>query len=322
MVNKLTEIQIWDEMQNETSENPVLREALEWLVTLGDDRCNDASRADFSLWLQSGPLQQAAWEEAEALWDSLDPLGAEISALKARDKTISRRRALGALAGVAVVGTAGWTMRGNVGGDYQTAAGQTDTITLADGSRVNLGGRSAIDIEFSAGVRHVSLRSGEAFFNVASGDTRPFTVVALGANITAFGSAFNVNTWSEKGQVAVAKHAVSIRQPGRTAVRVEENWQAEFDGQKVFAATGIDSANIGAWRHGRLVFQSTPLRDVLDQISRYRGGRIAILDEKTGDIPITAVFDAFAPNEALDTITETLALKRMDLLAHVSILYV
>ncbi|WP_417247510.1 FecR family protein [Celeribacter sp.] len=307
-------------MQNQTSENPASRDALEWLVKLGDDQCDDETRAEFARWIAIGPEQQAAWEEAEALWDCLTPVGAEITALKAHDKAINRRSALGILVGGAAVGLTGWTVNNALKVDYKTAAGETRAITLADGTKVQLGGRTAIGVDFSSHARQVTLLKGEAFFTTSSMSTLPFSVRTMGTTITARDAAFNVNTWVDTGQIAVAAHAVIIEQPNRAPVQVEESCKIEFSSHAISAATVIDPSNIGAWRHGRLVFHSTPLRDVLNEISRYRGGHIALLNKDTGNIPITAAFNASAPEEAIQTIIKTLALKRVDLTGNFSVI--
>jgi Fe2+-dicitrate sensor, membrane component len=309
-------------MTQETSENPLLREALEWLVRLGDEHCNATDRAAFAHWLGQGPQHRAAWAEAEALWDSFDPVSTEIAALRQRDRRITRRNALGVLVGAGIAGAAGWHVtRPEFGADYKTTAGEMRDITLADGSRVNLGGRSALGVDLGEKSRRVHLLAGEAYFTVAGEAERPFVVEASGVQITALGTAFNVNIGTGGGQVAVAEHAVSVRVHRRGAIRLEQGWQAGFDAERLYPAAEVESDDIGAWRQGRLVFRATPLRDVLDQIARYRGGKISVWNKATAEIPVTAVFDAKAPEAALETITETLGLKRVDLPAGLSVLY-
>ncbi|WFE76957.1 FecR domain-containing protein [Roseinatronobacter sp. S2] len=309
-------------MQNTNRETPHMREALEWLVRLRDEQCEDATRSAFNRWLQSGPEHRAAWAEAEALWESFDPVRHEMVALRQRDKAINRRHALRLLAGVAVTGAAGWHVtRPEFRADKRTAAGETRNITLADGSRVNLGGRSAFALDFSPDYRRLSLLRGEAYFSIAPDAHRPFSVAAMGAEIDAGGAGFNLRIWSDRAQLAVATHTVAIRQASGMPVRVNAGWQASFDHRQVFAKTEVDETEIGAWRRGQLIFRSVPLQDVVDELARYRGGRIAVLGKATARIPITAVFEADHPDDALRTIADSLGLTLIDFPANVAVLY-
>ena len=73
-----------------------------------------------------------------------------------------------------------------------TATGESRTVTLADGSQVNLSGGSAIGVDITSEERRVRLLSGEAFFDVAHDAARPFTVEAGEARIVVLGTAFDV----------------------------------------------------------------------------------------------------------------------------------
>ncbi len=309
-------------MQNTNHETPHIREALEWLVRLHDEQCEDSTRLAFNIWLQSGPEHRAAWAEAEALWASFDPVRHEMAALRQRDKAINRRHALRVLAGVAVMGAAGWhATRPEFRADKRTVAGETRIITLADGSRVNMGGRSAFAVDFSSDWRRLSLLRGEAYFSIAPDAQRPFSVSAMRTEIDAGDATFNLRIWSDRAQLAVATHTVAIRQSGGLPVRLHAGWQASFDHRQIFAKTKVDEAEIGAWRRGQLVFRSVPLQDVVDELARYRGGRIAVLGKATARIPITAVFEADHTDDALRTIADSLGLTLIDFPANVAVLY-
>ncbi len=56
---------------------------------------------------------------------------------------------------------------------YTTQVGERRSITLADGSMIDLNARSAIRIKFSKSERNVDLMDGQALFEVAQGQVAP-----------------------------------------------------------------------------------------------------------------------------------------------------
>jgi transmembrane sensor len=309
-------------MNNEISSEMLA--AMEWLVRLHDDRAPADLSQQFDLWLASAPENRRAWQEANKLWLGLEPVKTEYDAMRRKDRLVSRRYVLSGLATLATasVSTAVWQVsRSGFGADYATDAGETRSITLADGSLLNLGSRSALSLDFNQDQRHVHLQSGEAFFSAASVDPRPFVVSALRGMIRTHGAQFNVNIGASQVRVEVASSMVLLQPPNRQDLSLSAGWRAAYSADQLYPAQQIDIASIGAWRQGRLVFENAPLRDVLAEIERWRGGRIAVLDQKTADIPVSAVFDAAKPQMALDTVVEVLNLRRIDLPGGISFIY-
>ena len=96
----------------------------------------------------------------------------------------------------------------------QTAAGQNQAFILADGSRLNLGADTRIEVRFGATSRQINLARGEAFFAVAKDHARPFTVRAGEASVTAVGTQFSVNRGARQVVVAVIEGQVLVALSG------------------------------------------------------------------------------------------------------------
>src|SRR4029077_10931085 len=77
-------------------------------------------------------------------------------------------------------------------GEFATQIGQRSSINLADGSIVVLNTASRIQVSFDARIRRVQLLSGQAWFEVAKNQVRPFIVEAGDRIVTAHGTAFDV----------------------------------------------------------------------------------------------------------------------------------
>ena len=296
--------------------------AMEWLVRLNDEQAAPDLAQQFDTWLDAAAANRDAWRQANALWSGLEPVKTEYDAMRRRDGLVSRRYALAGIAATAMASTVLWqAVRPRLGADYITAAGETQAVTLADGSLVNLGSRSAFAVDFDAGHRRLQLLRGEAFFSVASKDPRPFIVSAMKGRILTYDAGFNVNSTPACVQVAVASSTVSLLPPNHQALTLSAGWRARYDAEHLYPALQVDITSVGVWRQGRLVFENTPLREVLAEIERWRGGRIAVLDAKTAETPVSAIFDAAKPQMALDTVVETLKLRRTDLPGGISLIY-
>jgi transmembrane sensor len=93
---------------------------------------------------------------------------------------------------------------------YNTDIGERRSITLADGSTVDLNARSQIRIEFSSSERHVELLDGQALFQVAKDKNRPFTVRSGDATVRAVGTEFDVYRKANGTTVTVLEGRVAV----------------------------------------------------------------------------------------------------------------
>ena len=317
----------------EQSRDPLIEEALRWLVVLKDKAASDADRAAFEGWLRADPRHQAAWIQAQSVWMRVGKFGpafanrpaaasgwrpaaavppAAPTMWRARRKPArprGRRRFLLAAAAVAAVAAPAAVLlsRPDLLADHSTAVGERRKVSLEDGSTVELAGSSSLSVDFSAEARRVVLHDGEAFFDVARG-TRPFVVQAADGFSQALGTSFDVKRQGSEVTVAVVEHAVAVSSAGSRVV-VEQGQQIRYGARRLGKVGEADLAQVEAWRRDRLIFHETPLSEVIADLERYRGGRIVMTDARLRDIPVTAVFDAGQADAALDTIASALAIR-------------
>jgi transmembrane sensor len=180
-----------------------------------------------------------------------------------------------------------------------------------------------MSLDFRAEVRTVRLYRGQAFFTVASDVTRPFIVEAAAGNIQALGTKFDVKIASDAVHVSVFEHAVELRVDDGVSSRViiEQNWQASYGPGGIQPLRRVDSGVVEAWRQDRIVFKDVPLRQVLTELERYRRGRILLLDDAAGDIPVTAVFDSRRAGDALRIIADTLPIRVVNPNGYIAVVY-
>jgi transmembrane sensor len=102
---------------------------------------------------------------------------------------------------------------------YATDIGERRSLTLADGSTVDLNARSKLRIEFSQHQRRVELLDGQALFQVAKDKNRAFIVHSGDATVRAVGTQFDVYRKADGTTVTVLEGRVAVY----STARVEPN---------------------------------------------------------------------------------------------------
>lgn len=169
-------------------------------------------------------------------------------------------------------------------------AGKTATLTLSDGTKVYLNSESTLKFpkEFGPTSREIYLK-GEAFFEVASDEERPFKVHAGNLQTTVLGTSFNVKAFSgdQDVQVAVEHGKVSVgkeQADSADTMLLTRNQWATFDkaSQKLTKKTG-DIRRFTAWRKGVLYFHGKTVADIVATLERWYGTDIIIQNEGIKD---------------------------------------
>jgi transmembrane sensor len=122
---------------------------------------------------------------------------------------IRRRYLAVAAALIFAIGAAAWWQSARFP-TYATDIGERRSITLADGSTVDLNARSRLRIEFSSSERRVELIEGQALFQVSKDKNRPFVVSSGDATVRAVGTQFDVYRKATGTTVTVLEGRVAV----------------------------------------------------------------------------------------------------------------
>ncbi len=186
---------------------------------------------------------------------------------------------------------------------YQTHFGENRTLTLPEGSVVILNANSTLHYapDWSPSQPREVWITGEAFFeirkqvNPETGRRNSFTVHTPSADVQVLGTRFNVNNRRGKVRVVLNSGKVSLdmlhleqpriqMRPGDLVEISASNKQATF--RKVIPE------NYTAWRHGKWVFDQTPLPEIAAMMEDYYGKRVVLAHKTlahkkfTGAVPI------------------------------------
>jgi len=201
---------------------------------------------------------------------------------------------------------------------YTTQIGQRLSITLEDGSTIELNARSKVRIRFSKVERDVELIDGQALFEVAKDKARPFSVRSGETLVRAVGTEFDVYRKKNGTTVTVIEGSVAVLTPrapssnvpdpnnapvdtsasletGSPAVFVSAGEQVIVSHRVVRAPQRADVAVATAWTQRRLVFDDSALSDVIEDFNRYNTRQLVIEDPQLNDFHVSGVYSSTDP---------------------------
>jgi transmembrane sensor len=317
-------------MPSSPSPEQLFEEASAWLARLEAGDATALERERFAVWLARSPAHAKAWQEARELLSALELPARSVRRRAGAVRTMRRRvgaaqparqrqkahhplpRFARAAAGLALAAAlvALWQppLLDDWRSDYHTAWGEQRRISLADGSQILLNTDSAVAVDLAGSERRVRLLRGEAFFQVAHAPERPFWVEAGLARARVTGTAFSVDKAGDEVLVTVAEGRVETSAAVSAAAPVPllPGQSISYLGNHRQEVRTVDVARSLAWRQGRLVFIQEPLSRVVEQINRYRPGRLVIIDPALNDRPVTAVFSLERLEDAVEALEQSI----------------
>ncbi|SDS25190.1 FecR domain-containing protein [Opitutus sp. GAS368] len=261
-----------------------------WAARLDGSALSAADRTALDTWLATDPVHRAllsSYCQFSADLEQQLPLLAGIRDELAESQTVAKtERALPWLsrplwAGAALMAAAVlaavflWPARPqNQFQNLATPIAQRQSVTLIDGTRVELNAQTALVVELGGEARRVRLAAGEAFFHVSKDPARPFYVETPAGSVRVTGTQFNVRTDSHSAlEVTVLEGSVQVRPGGGTprALAAGDQLVRTADQVAVIPLSAGQLNNALAWRQGLTVFAGTPLREALGRFARYHG---------------------------------------------------
>ncbi|MBX2842817.1 MAG: FecR domain-containing protein [Flammeovirgaceae bacterium] len=181
--------------------------------------------------------------------------------------------------------------------------GKKLTITLSDGSVVKVNSESKIKFpkSFSEDSREVYLE-GEAFFEVARNESKPFIIYSGNIKTTVLGTSFNVKAYDHnKVQVAVNSGKVKVE---NSSLEIEpalliQNEMVICANEKI-EFTKFVSEDYFGWKDGILFFDDANIDEVVSALERWYDVKVHIVDKNL----ITGEFNGLYKNKSLGVVME------------------
>lgn len=307
-------------------------EAARWDARLRSTDCTSDDRAAFNAWLEADPHNVAAYETLQLSLASLHQAYATApmlqrlrhDALQANPARVTPlfQRAAAALAAVALLtgGMLLWTDRhdGQTASAplprFETTVGERATFALPDGSQLTLDSKSAVEIEYTGSIRGLKLERGQAHFDVAHDSARPFVVTVDQRSVTAVGTAFDIRKGARNTTVTVVEGEVRVTSTTGSKAASDRHVIA---GQRLTADLGSGRDNVAtvdlltetSWRKGQIIFDDTPLANVLEDLNRYTDKPIVLQDQELAQLRVSGMFTTAKPMRFVNGLSDYLPVK-------------
>lgn len=308
-------------MNNAFRQRNLRKTAIEWFLLMRGADAEHPDRSRFEAWLMSSTSHQQAYDEVRALWESLDsPDDLQDLEDAMRQKVFIEKSNRRKKIRTAVTGTLGLLLFAALGAvtyrGYEawqnvptmqmaaiTEIGQVRSQTLDDGTRLKINSSSDVEISYSRNKRHVTLKRGEASFEVAPNPDRPFVVDSGIARVTVLGTHFAVNKFSSKVRVSVDHGTVRVEhapqdgseqtaqnRSGENVLTLRDNDVAEISADGKARLVQRPASDAFSFETGEITFDNAGLEEIAETLSRYRAAPVRFqLLRAENDIAITAL---------------------------------
>jgi len=262
-------------------DDEIAARAAAWVVRLRADEVTGEDWAAATAWLDADPAHRRAFDEAEGLWAAMDHIAVagtaplvDLAAHRERHRSVGRRWLIAAPAMAAAVAAAvllAPLLQSAPAVVYRTAPGETRTVALEDGSKLQINGGSTLSVKMERGRRLVHMDQAEAVFDVAHDADRPFLIDVGESQVRVVGTAFNIRRSAEDTDVSVLRGVVEVSdldQPARKVRLTVGQAVRRADADDRMAVAPVDVRTAAAWTQGRRAYDDRSLSDIAVDLSR------------------------------------------------------
>ena len=276
-----------------SSAQSIEEQASLWATRLEDGNLTEPQCTELDAWLAAGPGHREALAEYCQISSNLDQLLPELVASggvtpigdTATTKPSTPTRWWWVGAGLAAAASLAFFFTpppSPVGQPERiaTAIAERRSISLSDGTVVELNAHTNLAFEATATERRVRLGGGQAFFSVTKDPDRPFIVDTPLGSVRVTGTAFDVRTLTTDSiAVTVAEGTVEVRL-GESDLHAAsapillsryDQLTVTHGHSDVHQLSDEVLANELAWRDGQLALDNASLHEVLNRFSHFHG---------------------------------------------------
>jgi transmembrane sensor len=290
--------------------DPLLRQALAWVIRLHSGAATAEDAAALALWRGRSPEHEAAFRDAVKLWRSLGDAArklvgdAELPSVTAKvprkaRAQINRRALIGGALAASVAGAyvlvrppfGLWPSFEELSADYRTAKGEQRNVALSEDVSLTLNTQTSIVVRSLSGGPHIELISGEAAVVAKRSDSAPLLIDAAGGRITARRASFDVRCLDSAVSVSCIDGEVNVASRGKTITIAKEQQVSYSPAAGLGPASVVDLEQARAWQNRLLVVRDWSVNRLVEEINRYRPGKIVIMDANLGRRMISGTFN-------------------------------
>jgi len=188
--------------------------------------------------------------------------------------------------------------------------GTIKQFTLPDSSKVWLNAGTAIEYpeRFSGDTRQITLKNGQAFFDIKHDKNHPFIVKATDIDVTVLGTSFEVKSFAEEqeARISVLTGKVGVSDTDQKTITefVTSNQQINFKRKtRQYSKSEISSDQIASWRSRRMTFEKEPFPYIVSALERNYNVKIKIENPKLLGQKVTLSLDNQPLEEVLNILS-------------------
>lgn len=289
-----------------------LREsAIAWFLRIRDAEADDAIRTKFEQWLMANQAHQQAYADVSKVWESFDSthelekladMADQQNYFQKAERTQRLRKYIAGAVVAAVIGLGGllglqtWRAQPTLQMVAQAEVGQVKSQQLEDGTLLTMNTGTELEITYYRDRRLVNLKQGEAIFEVARDEARPFIVDSGQAKVTVLGTRFAVNRLQKLVRVSVDHGTVKVEQQGADQA-INPHSLVLHDGEVAEVRanhtqpehTKRHASDAFAFEKGMVVFEEADMDEIAETLSRYRKLPLIAEQPVTGKVHISSM---------------------------------
>jgi transmembrane sensor len=273
--------------------DPLLEEALDWVIRLKTGVPTRSDVEALQSWRQRSPAHDAAFRRAVLVFRRAGAAARELAdeqqepteALAVPPRWPSHaptRRVV--LAGSVVAVAAYMTVRpplglwpsiGELSADYRTGKGEHRKVMVAPDIALEMSTQTSVALLVAPAEIRVELIAGEASVMARQPSPKPLVLRAGDGIIRAMQAEFNARCLDGIVAVTCLDGTVTVEQD-HAKVELRKSEQVTYSSAGLQASGPVNAAQVSAWRTGLLIFRDQPLARVVEEVNRYRPGRIIV----------------------------------------------
>lgn len=284
----------------------IQKEAQAWVVRLASGQVSERDAQVFRHWCARSRAHATAFAEARAVWGAMAPAA---RAVKRAQQPVNRARR--AWLGGAVAASLGllvlrppadlWPAVAGLGADYATGTGEQREVALDGGVLVQMNTQTRLDAApVQDGTAALVLLAGEAEFQAGLRGAARLRVQAGDGSVSAGSARFNIRLFGQEVCVTCLAGRLRVAQNGNDA-ELAAGEQLRYRPAHFGITRAVRAGEVSAWRQRLLVFKQSTLAEVVDEVNRYRPGKLILNSDALGKTRVQASF-------SLDRLDDVIAL--------------
>jgi ferric-dicitrate binding protein FerR (iron transport regulator) len=188
--------------------------------------------------------------------------------------------------------------------ELRTAYGEVREQTLPDGTKVvvNADSRIRYSTPWKDGSDREVWLNGEAFFHVRKMPAKNrFIVHTDHFDIIVTGTQFNVVNRQDKNNVMLKEGSVTLHTTEGKDLKMKPGEFVEYRSAQL-EKRPVRNDSVLAWKEHKLLFDNTPLRELVKIIKEHYGVTVYLADDALGDRTISGIL----PNNNLDVLLQAM----------------